>query len=139
LTLENATYNTGLNGATGGQFLDILPPDLSLPTLCEVIHKKTVSLFEISFVSGWLFGGGDMSSLPWIKKAASHFGMAFQLADDIQDLHQDAFNERFVNMAAVMGTETTEKMMQNEIEGYKQVLNELKIDFSDLLEVIDLI
>ena len=62
-TLENATYNTGLNGATGGQFLDIFPPDLSLPTLREVMHKKTVSLFEISFVSGWLYGGGI--SLPF--------------------------------------------------------------------------
>lgn len=139
LTLENATYNTGLNGATGGQFLDIFPPDLSLPTLREIMHKKTVSLFEISFVSGWLYGGGDISSLPWIKKAASHFGMAFQLSDDILDLQQDALNERFVNMAAVMGLEDTEKMIQNEIADYKQALKELQIDFPDLLEIIDLI
>ena len=65
--------------------------------------------------------------------------MAFQLTDDIQDLQQDALNERFVNMAAVMGLEATENMIQNEIAAYKQVLHELRIDFPDLLEIIDLI
>ena len=87
--LENAAYNTGLHGATGGQFLDLIPPNLSLPTIKEIIHKKTISLFEISFVSGWLFGGGDLKKLSTVKQAASHFGMAFQIADDLNDRIQD--------------------------------------------------
>lgn len=58
LALQNAAFNTGLRGAVGGQLLDLTPPNLSLETLKEVIHKKTSSLFEISFVFGWLFGGG---------------------------------------------------------------------------------
>lgn len=139
LTLENATYNTGLNGATGGQFLDISPPDLSLETLREVMHKKTVSLFEISFVSGWLYGGGKISALPLVKKAASHFGMAFQLLDDIQDMQQDALNERFVNMAAVKGLEATENMIRTEIALYKQTLTELGIALPEMFEIVDLI
>jgi hypothetical protein len=30
-------------GATGGQFLDIAPPDLTLATIDRVIHQKTAS------------------------------------------------------------------------------------------------
>ena len=47
LALENATFNTGLQGATGGQLLDLYPPDLSLSTLREVVQKKTSSLLKL--------------------------------------------------------------------------------------------
>jgi geranylgeranyl diphosphate synthase type II len=137
LVLENASFNTGLKGATGGQFLDIFPGDLSLSTVRDVIHKKTVSLFEVSFVSGWLFGGGEVFSLPLVKKAAGHIGMAFQLADDLLDLHQDALNERVVNAAAIIGAEATEKWILEEIESYKQTLTQLNVQSDDLFNVID--
>lgn len=137
LALENATYNTGLWGATGGQFLDLSPPDLSLPTLRDVLHKKTVSLFEIAFVSGWLFGGGGLLALPAVKKAASHFGTAFQIADDLSDLIKDVENGRTVNMAAVFGVEAAQKMLDEELEGYQATLKELKIDNARLISFAD--
>lgn len=133
LALENATYNTGLWGATGGQFLDLAPPNLSLATLRDVLHKKTVSLFEIAFVSGWLFGGGAPASLARVKRAASHFGMAFQIADDISDLDKDVQNGRKVNMAAVFGIDAAQAMLREEIQGYKVILQELKLDSEELI------
>lgn len=132
LALENATYNTGLNGATGGQFLDVFPPDLALPTLREIIHKKTVSLFEISFVFGWLFGGGCIGSLDKVKNAASSFGMAFQIADDLGDVEQDAINGRKVNIAAVCGLEKAYRMFHMEIESFQKSLKDLNLDRSAL-------
>lgn len=137
LALENATYNTGLMGATGGQFLDIFPPDLTLPTLRDVIHKKTVSLFEIAFVFGWLFGGGNPELLPIVKKAASHFGMAFQIADDLDDVEQDAKNGRKVNMALVFGPEAAQHMFLEEITGYRLALKELGLESKELLGLAD--
>jgi len=137
LALENATYNTGLAGATGGQFLDIYPPNLEVPTLLDVIHKKTVSLFEISFVFGWLFGGGNIEQLPLLKKAAGHFGMAFQIADDLGDIAQDAENDRKVNLAAVLGVEAAKQMFHEEIKRYRQALTELNIDTEDLIAPAD--
>ena len=89
LALENATYNTGLCGATGRTILRFNTPNLSLPLIEEVIQKKTVTLFEISFVLGWLFGGGELNQLDLVKKSAAHFGMAFQIADDLDDMEQD--------------------------------------------------
>lgn len=135
LALENAAHNTGLQGATGGQFLDIFPPDLTLPTLREVIHKKTVSLFEVAFVFGWLFGGGNPDALSIVKKAASHFGMAFQIADDLDDVEQDARNGRKINMALVFGIESAHQMFHEEIEGYRQALKELRLESRELLGI----
>ena len=114
MVLENAAYNTGLFGATGGQFLDLNPPNLSLSTLKEIIHKKTTSLFEISFVSGWLYGGGDYEQLSLVKEVASHFGMAFQIADDLDDMAQDKGNDRAVNVANVQGESYAQEMFHVE-------------------------
>lgn len=132
LALENTTYNTGLHGATGGQFLDVFPPDLTAKTLREIIHKKTVSLFEISFVLGWLYGGGETSLLDKVKQAAAHFGMAFQIADDLEDMDQDAKNQRQINMANVLGIDETVKVMKEEIEGFTRILKVLKLENSPL-------
>lgn len=130
LALENATFNTGLFGATGGQFLDVFPPDLSLPQLRDVIHKKTVSLFEISFVLGWLYGGGEISKIDKVKKAASHFGMAFQIADDLDDCVEDAANERKVNVAVVCGKPAALKMFHEEKALFLETINDLGLQNS---------
>lgn len=135
MAIENATYNTGLFGATGGQFLDVNPPDLTEKTIRDVIHKKTVSLFEISFVLGWLYGGGKIELLDKVKKAASHFGMAFQIADDFDDMAQDAKNDRFVNMAAVLGKEGAARAFHAEIKGFFQTLKELDLENSPLSQI----
>ena len=123
VVLENAAYNTGLHGATGGQFLDLVPPNLSLSTLKEIIHKKTISLFELSFVSGWLFGGGALEKLPLVKQAAYHFGMAFQIADDLNDQVQDQKNNRKINMANVLGEEAAQKMFHEEHSAFLKMVD----------------
>ncbi|CUI15641.1 geranyltranstransferase [Candidatus Protochlamydia naegleriophila] len=132
LALENATHNTGILGATGGQFLDLTPPDLSLSTLREVIDKKTVTLFEISFVFGWIFGGGDLEQLPLVKKSAAHFGMAFQVADDLGDMAQDLSHEHTMNFANVYGKDSAVALFHEEIEQFKQTLQELSLSSEEL-------
>jgi geranylgeranyl diphosphate synthase type II len=48
-----------------------------LVIFCELCkHFKATSLFEISFVSGWLYGGGSLEKLSLVKRAALHFGLA---------------------------------------------------------------
>lgn len=127
LALENATFNTGLCGATGGQLLDIMPPDLSLTTVKEVIQKKTSSLFEIAFVSGWLYGGGDIEKLDPIKQLAQHYGLAFQIADDLSDQEQDRKNGRKINIANLFGTNSASELLEKEIEKYQEILAALNI------------
>jgi geranylgeranyl diphosphate synthase type II len=139
LAVENASYNTGFFGATGGQFIDIFPPNLELSTLRDLIQKKTVSLFEISFVFGWLFGGGAIEQLPLLKQAAGHFGMAFQIADDLEDMEQDLKNERAINLAAVMGVEAATKMFHEEIAACRSTLAQLGLASKELIALADML
>lgn len=132
LAVQNISRNTGLQGASGGQFLDIFPPDLSWPTIHEVICKKTVSLFDISFVLGWLYAGGSIALLPQVSQAAYHFGVAFQIADDLGDIKQDALNGRNVNAAAIYGCSDARALVLKEIELYRNTLRTLDIGSAEL-------
>src|SRR5690242_20600502 len=105
VALESATRCAGILGATGGQFLDLFPPNQNLETVKQTIYKKTVTLFEVSFVFGWVFGGGDLNKLDKVKKAAHHFGMAFQTADDLIDMLQDEKKQREMSIARLIGKE----------------------------------
>lgn len=141
LALKNATMNTGLSGATGGQFLDVFPPELTKESLKEILYKKTVTLFEISFVLGWLYGGGEVKHLNAVKRASSHFGMAFQMADDIEDAAQDAAKGKKANIAVLCGEKEARAMLKQEIQQLKSVLNEIKIQipaFHPILESLAL-
>lgn len=132
LALENATYNTGIHGATGGQFLDLFPPHSTQEILFETTKKKTVSLFEIAMLFGWLFGGGNISKIPLVKKAAYHYGMAFQIADDIEDYETDSNEKRQMNAVHFLGEEGAKKMFHEEIRNYFTLLRELEIDTEEL-------
>jgi geranylgeranyl diphosphate synthase type II len=114
LSLEIATRCAGIFGATNGQFLDLFPPDQSQKTMQKIIEQKTVTLFQISFVFGWLFGGGDSSRLKEVEQTAYHLGMAFQIGDDIQDEREDAGS----NMARILGSEAAHVLFQSEMESF---------------------
>lgn len=122
IALENAAYNTGLLGATGGQFFDLVPPDKTESTLRRIIHMKTTSLFEISFVFGWLFGGGDQKKLPIVKQAACHFGLIFQILDDLDDFERDRL-EGGLNIASILGVDKTLELFRSEMRSFNEALN----------------
>lgn len=135
LAIENAAHNTGIAGATGGQYLDLNPPDLTEKTLLEIIEKKTVALFEIAFVLGWLYGGGPLDRLPLVKQASRHFGIAFQVADDLEDIQQDQLHPHLVNYAGSCGLNTAKELLYHEINNYRKTLDKLSITSPQLLEL----
>lgn len=117
ICLGEAVRCAGLNGATQGQFLDLFPPDLNLETIQSIIYKKTVTLFEISFLFGWIFGGGELDRIPLLKKCAYHLGLAFQIADDLEDVAQ----EKGLNLALCLGREKAISCLEQEIASLKNV------------------
>jgi geranylgeranyl diphosphate synthase, type II len=127
LALESATHCAGILGATGGQFLDLFPPNQNLETVKQVVYKKTVTLFQVSFVFGWVFGGGDVSKLEKVKKAAYHFGMAFQTADDLADMLQDEKKQREMSIARLIGKERALMLFDEEMGHLRLELQELGI------------
>lgn len=135
LALESATYNTGVLGATGGQFWDLKPPDHSEETVAKVIQMKTVSLFEIAFVHGWLFGGGDVRRLEEVKQLAHHFGMAFQICDDVDDMAQDDAAGDGVNYAVCFGRDQAISAIRSHVQAYLDLLEKLEIKTQSLVDL----
>jgi geranylgeranyl diphosphate synthase type II len=135
LAIRQAAESGGFSGATEGQFLDLYENKLTFETLREVMHKKTVTLFEMAFTFGWLFGGGDPAKLQQIKKAAAHFGIAFQIADDLNDQESDRISGRKANIANLFGEEKAKEMFHVEQQGYLETLKELSIDSPQLQAV----
>jgi geranylgeranyl diphosphate synthase, type II len=128
LALESASQSAGICGATGGQFFDLFPPPLSLEVVRQVIYKKTVTLFEVAFVFGWVFGGGNPLELSLVKKCAFHMGMAFQIADDIVDLLQDEKKQREISMARLVGKERAFHLFEEEMRHFQRYLKQLRLN-----------
>jgi geranylgeranyl diphosphate synthase type II len=123
LCLEAATRCAGINGATNGQFLDLYPPNPELDTIKKIIYQKTVTLFEIAFVFGWLFGGGSAAKLSEVNDCAYHLGMAFQIADDLLDEAEDSLSP--INIAKACGRERALILFEEEMEAFTSSLKEL--------------
>jgi geranylgeranyl diphosphate synthase, type II len=128
IALENATRTAGLSGATGGQFLDLYPPALTLESIREIIRKKTGTLFEAAFGAGWIFGGGDLDLMEDVKEMAQHLGMAFQVADDLGDIFQDEENECVINVAHFVGKEKAFAIFEEEMSLFEEGLKNLGIN-----------
>lgn len=137
LALENVAHNTGVFGATGGQWLDLFVPHPSPQELKEILFKKTVSLFEIAFVLGWLFGQGDLKKLPEVKECAAHFGYAFQIADDLHDAMQDNAHVYGANYALTLGPEAAKRECLQEIEAFSQKLSRLQVPLTPLKRIAE--
>lgn len=125
LCLEAATRCAGIQGATNGQYLDLYPPDTKLTTIQKIIYQKTVTLFEISFVFGWLFGGGTALKLDRVRKCAYHLGMAFQIADDLLDGSQDKAQQSPINIVSAFGKEKATRLFEEEMDGFVNGLKTL--------------
>ncbi len=123
ICLESATRCAGIQGATNGQYLDLFPPDYTLGTVRKVIYQKTITLFEISFIFGWVFGGGEPKKLDEVKSCAYHLGMAFQIADDLLDGSQDSR----INMSIAIGRDAAAKQFEQEIDGFISSLKNLHL------------
>lgn len=139
IALAEASRCAGINGATGGQFYDLYPPFLNLEMFYQIIYKKTVTLFEISFIFGWLFGGGDLVCIEKVKKAAYHFGIAFQIVDDLEDLIQDEKNRRDLNFAKHIGKDRAFIVFEEELKLFKACLVDLKLNTPSFQKMCDLL
>lgn len=82
----------GAFGASGGQLLEMSPEDWTDDNdiVVRVAAMKTASLFELAVGVGWLVAGGDSESLEQMILIGRHLGLAFQIADDIGDMAEDA-------------------------------------------------
>lgn len=139
VAVDHSARLAGISGATGGQFLDLFPTGDGYEMLKKTIYLKTVTLFEMSFLCGWLFGGGEVEKLAEVKAVAYHCGMAFQLADDLGDQKQDADKSCESNAALLLGKERAHALFEQEMARFKEGARDLGIwtpSFEKLMNLI---
>lgn len=140
--LSSIDKNFGAEGILGGQFEDMFCKQHQ-ESAESIIKKKTGALFEISSISGWLFGGGGVSALEMVRDFALSFGMLFQLQDDLLDLRKD--QEKFsMNYALLFG----EQQAKDKVDAlYTQCIDQLLYlqreenlcDISELKNLVDFV
>ena len=135
LALKEVSWAAGTKGATQGQFLDLFSKKGGLNDFFLIIEKKTVHLFEVAFLLGWLFSGGEIALAESVKRIGYHFGFAFQLADDLLDLDQDIYKEKHANFALYLGKDKALELFYDHLNRYERAIQELGLNHAPFLEL----
>ena len=91
--IGEVAWGAGNQGMVGGQVEDLEAEGLQngdLPRLEHIHRLKTGALFRASVRAGALVGGADDDDLEALDDFVRHFGLAFQIADDVLDVTGDA-------------------------------------------------
>ena len=136
IALNRVSTLAGIQGAVSGQHLDLFSTPQTLEDFREIIYKKTVTLFSLSFELGWIFGGGDLSKLSQVQEAASHFGSFFQLADDFQDREQDKEKS---NVVQFLGEKKAAQEMKFHKDSFSRSIEKLGINRPEFIAIINYI
>ncbi len=139
-TVGAASRAVGLVGIIGGQHFDLYPEELEKSiskqdAILKIMDMKTGALFSLGFLFGWIFGGGDLSSIEDVKQMALHFGRAFQILDDIDDYDQDIAAHKKINFAIEVGVEEAKRAVAFHIDAFSTLSDKLGLRQSPLLRL----
>jgi len=86
--VDEISRAAGAEGMVGGQVLDLRAEGMriSMEDLRRVHMGKTGALFHAALRSGAILGGASEQQLAALTAYADHFGLAFQITDDILDV-----------------------------------------------------
>jgi len=81
----------GVDGMIGGQVVDILSEDKSIPLdeLYYMHKKKTGALIKASILAGAILGSDTYTDIELLGEYGDNLGLAFQIKDDILDVEGD--------------------------------------------------
>lgn len=135
--IETVSLHAGIKGACGGQFLDLYCKKPTLDVINEIIYKKTISLFEIAFVLGFIYAGGDFEKIQDVKKAAFHFGMAFQIIDDILDFEEDTKKQKLINISIALGEKKAKELASKHLDLSIEMMKKISLYSDEIKKMID--
>ena len=92
LVAREVAEAAGPAGMVGGQAIDLGAEGkrLSLEDLKLMHRLKTGALFRASLRAGAMLAGGSDDDVQALTEYAEHFGLAFQITDDILDVSGDS-------------------------------------------------
>lgn len=90
--IREMSIGAGTSGMLGGQVIDLESEGqkIDMPTLRRMHMGKTGALFKAALRCGALLAGASDEELLRLTVYAEHFGLAFQITDDILDVVGDA-------------------------------------------------
>ena len=145
----------GAAGMVGGQAIDLacvtpdrsgtLPPPLDAEGLRAMHARKTGALIRASALAGAVMGGGTDAQIGAIDGAATEFGLAFQIVDDVLDVEgasadlgktagKDAAAGK-PTYPALYGLEPSKRMARECLERAASALAAVKLEDSRLLHI----
>jgi len=133
--IEMTAKLVGMEGATGGQFLDLNKKGISKDDVINIYIKKTSSLFYLSALLGSELAGYTYDERASVLAFAKHFGLLFQLVDDIKDMDED----KRINIVKICGLHRAMEMMEEEKNNCLKELNHIEGDTSKLKELTEYI
>ena len=85
---KEIAFGAGINGMVAGQAADIQIGTDTTKEYLDYIHlNKTGALIVASVKAGALLGGASQEELEKLSNFAKYLGLAFQIKDDILDIH----------------------------------------------------
>lgn len=124
----------GPRGMVGGQVLDIGATDPNEKMLAEIHKRKTGALIRVSVEGTAILLGADTEKCKLLRTYGEHLGMAFQIADDIQDFNPNKPEK--INYVGRLGREETEKLLKHVSDEAERTLNTFGARAEGLLKMI---
>jgi geranylgeranyl diphosphate synthase type II len=153
--IQSIASAAGTMGMVGGQAIDLacvtpdangrLAPPLDAAELRRMHGKKTGALITVAATSGAMMGGGTYEHIRAIGDAASEFGLAFQIVDDVLDVEgasgdlgktagKDAATGK-VTYPALYGLEASKRMAAECLERAEATLQAAGLTDSHLMAI----
>ena len=107
--IEKVASAAGLGGMVGGQVLDISMTDLDENLMNDIHRLKTGALIQVSVEAAAILCGASDSDQKSLTAYGRALGLAFQLADDLQDAGEKIEKVNFVH---VLGPERTVQLLK---------------------------
>lgn len=126
LGIKQAAKFMGNSGLIGGQCNDLFPSTIDRQEYLKIVEGKTSALFDLALSLGWLFGKGAVEKLPIVHTAAHHFGIMFQIIDDLDDMQQDKMINK-LNFANFFGIEEAISTVQTSMSHFESALQALQL------------
>ncbi|ARF09951.1 polyprenyl synthetase [Indivirus ILV1] len=142
-------YSNILQELTLGQYYDITTPSYlftdKIKGIENVIHKKTSSLFEYSFIMPCILSNYNKSTeelenkIKIMKKISEYFGLIFQIADDFEDYLQDQEKngEKTSNFVIQLGFYDAHQKYNNIIKEFNIAAEKENIMTNEITEIIN--
>lgn len=133
--IQMVAQAAGLAGMVGGQVLDIAAKDPNEEAMNEIHRLKTGALIQVSVEAAAILACADQHQQEALTRYGRALGLAFQLADDLQDAGEKIEKVNFVH---VLGPERTVQLLRQSTEEGLQALGEFDDSADDLRFLLSL-